>query len=354
MRKLTQVLSASLSIALLSTACIAKVKTAEVVRSAPDALTIQWDDPNPVDIYQGDRPEFSLKGKVPLVHANASGSFLVDHIDLARHYFLIVDTRDHQRLEVAERVVPLVQGSNFRDIGGYVGTGGKRVRWGLIYRSAGQPLLTPADVTAVQKLNVTQLVDLRSSEERVIAPTKITGIAYTAVGYSMTDIMRGPNGQQLRNGADLYHNFPHLLAPQLKIVFAHLLHEKTPIAYNCSAGQDRTGFVTAIILSALGVDYGTIVADYHLSTTYRRPEFEMAPISPAMAESNPVAGMFAKYQQSPQWKVAQPLKEKDGTPYLKGAFDEIKDKWGSVDGYLTKEIGVGPVERAQLRRLYLD
>jgi len=76
----------------------------------------------------------------------------------------------------------------------------------------------------------------------------------------------------------------------------------------------------------------------------------MAPIAPALAASDPVAGMFARMQQSPQWNVPQPLKDKDGHPFLDGAFAEIKDKWGSVDAYLAQEVGVGPAQIAALRK----
>ncbi len=41
-----------------------------------------------------------------------------------RHYFLIRDRTDGAVAKVAERLVPLDQGSNFRDIGGYAGAGG--------------------------------------------------------------------------------------------------------------------------------------------------------------------------------------------------------------------------------------
>lgn len=354
MRKFEKLIVGGLAIALFPAVAMAAVQHGEVVRLAPDQLSLRWKDANPVDIYQGNQPDFPLDAAHALVRHNTSGTYTLDHAGAQRLYFILADTRDHRRLEIAERVAPLEQASNFRDIGGYVGAGGKHVRWGLIYRSGGQPLLTPADVAYIHALKVSQLIDLRSSEERVIAPTKITGIPYTAVGYSMAEVMRGADGRQLANGRDIYHNFPHLLAPQLKLVFAHLLREKTPLVYNCSAGQDRTGFVTAMVLTALGVDYDTIVADYHLSTVYRRPQFEMAPINRDLAASDPVAGMFAKSQQSPQANVPQPLKEQDGTPYLTGAFDEIRDKWGSVDAYLAKEAGVGPVEIARLRKLYLE
>jgi protein-tyrosine phosphatase len=338
----------------LSTAASAHVANADVQRAGPDQVTISWSDADPVDIYAGDRPDFPLTSAATVLHDSRAGHFEVDHAGTARRYFILVDQRDQTRVEVAERLVPLAQGSNFRDIGGYAAAGGKHVRWGLIYRSGAQPMLTTADVDAVHALGITQLVDLRSDEERLVAPTRINGVPYAAVGYAMSDIMKGAAGTKMHNGADIYRNFPLLLAPQLKLVFAHLLHERAPIVYNCSAGQDRTGFVTAMILTALGVDYDTIVADYHLSTRYRRPEFEMPPFDPALAASNPGLQMFAAWRTRPDWKTPQPLMDKDGQPFLRGAFDAIKDKWGSVDAYLQQDVGVGPAQIAQLRREYLE
>lgn len=338
----------------LPAAAMARVSSAEVVRATPDQLTVIWQDTDPVDIYVADQPDLSLSASKPVARGERTGRFVLDHAGTARKYFVLVDQRDHQSLEVAERLVPLAQGSNFRDIGGYTGAGGKHVRWGLIYRSAGQPLLTPGDVAAIQALGVGQLVDLRSSDERVIAPSRITRIPYAAVGYDLADLMKGTQGALVRNGAEVYHNFPQLLAPQLRIIFAHLLSKPTPIIYNCSAGQDRTGFATAMVLTALGVDHDTIVADYHLSTQYRQPEFEMPPIDPAVAAHNPTAKFFYDRQQAPAAKTAQPLKDADGRPFLRGAFEEIATKWGSVDGYLQQEIGVGPAEIAQLRAKYLE
>jgi protein-tyrosine phosphatase len=289
-----------------------------------------------------------------LARATKDGRFTVEHADRSRRYFVLVDTRDHDRLEVAERLVPLEQGSNFRDLGGYVGAGGKRVRWGMIYRSGGQPLLTPADVEQIKALGIGQLVDLRSSEERVLAPTAIAGVPYAAVGYSMGDIMGRASPTQLRNSSDAYRNMPKLLAPQLRILFHDLLTGDAPLAYNCSAGQDRTGFTTAIILTVLGVSPADILADYHLSTKYRRPEFEMPQLDAAAHPDDPAVQLFAQYRKAPNWKTPTPLVDAQGQPFLNGAFAEIEAKWGSVDAYLAKEIGVGPAEVSKLRALYLE
>lgn len=327
---------------------------ARVERQA-GTLAISWASRNPVDVFVSDRPDASLKDAKRVAKADGDGRFdFADRTDV-RRYFLLRDTRTGKTVRVAERVLPLAQGSNFRDLGGYAAAGGRHVRWGLIYRSGATPVLTDADVAQVKALGIRDLVDLRSKEERSLAPTRLTGIRTSAVDYSMAALMpSAAPGTPIRNGATLYHGLPALLAPQIKIVFAKLLGHEGPVAYNCSAGQDRTGFTTAIVLSALGVPRETIVKDYLLSTQYRHPENELPPIDAATAASNPVAGFFAGYQKSPGYKTPQPLVEADGTPFLSGAFAEIDDKWGSTDGYLTRAIGLTRADIARLRKLYLE
>ncbi|MGK2911338.1 MAG: tyrosine-protein phosphatase [Sphingobium sp.] len=340
-----------MALLLAGTAAAGTPDKALVTRTAPDALTVTWTNAGPVDVFLSDDPAAKPDKARLLSKADRDGKEMVKVAPGERAYFLLKDSKSGDLVRVAERVLPLAQGSNFRDIGGYRAANGKAVRWGLIYRSGGQPLLTDADVKAVQSLKLTNIVDLRSSEERVIAPTRVDGVPYQAVGYSMMALM---GGGAPKNGEGVYRAMPALLAPQIRLVFQDLLAREGAVAYNCSAGQDRTGFVTALILSALGVDRETIVADYHLSTTYRRPEWEMPKIDTVAQANNPVAMLFAKYQQNPAAAKPQPLMNPDGTAFLSYAFDEIDRKWGSVDAYLEQEIGVTTVDIAALRATYLE
>lgn len=334
-----------------STAHAAPVEAPVVKRTAPDALTISWTGREPVDIFLSDDPAAKPNEAKLVSKEDSDGTETVKVAAGERAYFLLKDHKSGDMMRVAERVLPLQQGSNFRDIGGYPAAGGKHVRWGLIYRSGGQPLLTDGDLKDIRALKLTNLVDLRSSEERVIAPTRIDGVPYQAVGYSMSALTGGGTP---KNGASVYRAMPGMMAPQLRLIFQDLLARKGAIAYNCSAGQDRTGFVTAMILSALGVPRDTIVADYHLSTTYRRPEWEMPKIDTIAHANNPVAMFFAKYQQNPAAAKPQPLKDADGTAFLSHAFGEIDGRWGSVENYLEQEIGVTKLDLAALRASYLE
>ncbi|WP_253201207.1 tyrosine-protein phosphatase [Sphingomonas quercus] len=331
----------------------ATVTNALATRAAGDQVQLGWTATGAVDVYLAYAPDARIADAVLVSGADKDGKALVRVDATKRPYFLLRDAADGAMTEVSERIVPLAQGSNFRDIGGYAAADGRHVRWGVIYRSGASAMLTPDDVSKVNALGLRNMVDLRSDEERVLAPSKIDGVPYSAIGYSMTTLLAGMKNAAPQNGATIYRGFPTMLAPQLRIVFDLLRRQQGPIEYNCSAGQDRTGFTTAMILSALGIPRETIIQDYHLSTAYRQPQYEMPHIDLARYPDNAAAQMFGRYQDNPAMRVAQPLKEADGTPFLKGAFDEIEAKWGSVDAYLEQEVGVSAADRAELRRLYL-
>ncbi len=334
----------------------ALVADSQAQRTAPDRIAVTWTDTDPVDVYVSDRPDAPLKAARRVSEANRTGRFELAAAPNARPYILLRDHGDGRVVRVAERVLPLKQGSNFRDLGGYSAAGGKHVRWGLIYRSGGTPMLTDADLATLAGLRLREIVDLRSSEERVLAPTRINGVRYTAVGYSMDTLMGAqsalPQGDARMH--EVYRRFPTVLAPQLRVLFQSLIDGDGALEFNCSAGQDRTGFASAMILTALGVPRDVVFADYHLSTTYRRPEYEMPRFDPATVAANPTAAMFAGYQQDPQARKPQPLYDSQHAPLLQFALAEVEARWGSVDAYLEKELGVGPADLAKLRAKYLE
>lgn len=350
MNRKTAILAALLSgLSLASAATAAPPQAALVERGAEQQLTVSWTSPVPVDVYVAEAPGAPLAKARLISPHDADGKETVAAAGPARSYFILRNTRTGETTRVAERVVPLQAGSNFRDLGGYPAANGKHVRWGMIYRSGGTPLLNAADLATVDGLGLAQLFDLRSDEERQLAPSRIDGVAYSSYGYSMAKA--GLTGGDMQT---VYRSFPMMLAPQAKLVFASLLRGAQPLAFNCSAGQDRTGFVSALILSSLGVPRDVIIADYHLSTRYRRPEFEMPRLDPALYPDNAVAQMFAKYQGDPRMAQPYPLKTADGTAFLSFAFAEIDAKWGSVDNYLRDALGLSPKDIAQLRRMYTE
>ena len=87
-------------------------------------------------------------------------------------------------------------------------------------------MLTDNDVARIKALGLKNIVDLRSKEKRALAPTRPAGIRYAAIDYSMTTMIG--DRRAMTNDIDLYRNFPTSLAPQIRIVFADLIHRTGP------------------------------------------------------------------------------------------------------------------------------
>jgi protein-tyrosine phosphatase len=330
------------------------VDNASVERSKPDQLTVKWTSKNPVDVYVTGDPAAPASGAILISAKDADGVHVYTAPLSSRSYFLLRDHKTKKAVEVAERLFPLEQGSNFRDVGGYVGAGGKTVKWGKIFRSGAMPLLSERDYALLGGLKIKSIVDLRSVEEREVAATELddrTGALFISNDYSLKPLMRNFGAQ---NGENVYVGMEKMLKPQYRSIFARLLADDGAVMYNCSAGQDRTGLASALVLSALGVGRDTILKDYHLSTPSRRPQWEMPRLDPAEYPNNPIVQYYAAAAKKPGGAVAEPLYSKSGVSHLVQFFAYLDKEYGGVDAYLQKELNVGPAEVSKLRALYLE
>lgn len=330
------------------------IENATVVRVDEGHVQVSWTDADPVTIYVVDRPGAPAKATKAVVVADLDGEALVESPRGQRRYIALRDGGDGSFFFTAEREVPLERGSNFRDIGGYLGADGKHVIWGRIYRSGAVPMLTENDYGLLGGLGLTTIVDLRSLEERSIAPDQLddrTGALFLSNDYSIAPMLASMRPEP---GRVMYADTEKTLVPQFRALFRRLLADDGATMYHCSAGQDRTGIATALILSALGVDRDTIVADYHLSTALRRPQNEMPKLDPAKYPGNPMAALYAASQARPEGMKSDPLYTPDGKSHLAMFLDYLDQKYGGVEGYLNSQLGIGPADIRKLRQLYLQ
>jgi protein-tyrosine phosphatase len=163
---------------------------------------------------------------------------------------------------------------NFRDLGGYETTDGRRVRWNRLYRSDSLHTVTPEDIPLMRDLGIRTAIDFRSSEEigrlgigplgevsvaHVHCPTFDLSLPDSAGGERRlpfeSETAAGFYEQMLARGSGSY------VAALNTIVDADSL----PAVFYCLAGKDRTGCFAAVVLGLLGVDDDTIVADYALT-----------------------------------------------------------------------------------------
>jgi protein-tyrosine phosphatase len=243
----------------------------------------------------------------------------------------------------APRLIALEGAQNFRDIGGYRTADGRRVKWGMIYRSADLSKLTASDIANLNGLGVDKVFDLRSTGERRSAPDVFVGrgatvsLDYDVHSQAISAALRSaPTPESLRKAmAAAYPELLTSIQPELRQLFDQLLEGKGSTIYHCTAGKDRTGVATALILSALGVPREMIYADYLMSNRFYHPAASATPMGGLPPE---LSAVLIGVDES----------------YLRTVFDSIDAQYGSVDGYLDRALGIGAAKITRLRALYTE
>lgn len=250
-----------------------------------------------------------------------------------------------------DRFILLEGGRNFRDVGGYKTADGHTVKRGVMYRSGSLGSLTPQAQKVVEGLHIKSIIDLRSTDERSHDNgdwLTASGQGYWARDYGMShgDMAKifssdePPTAESMKAlMSQAYRTLPKEQAPSYREMFARLVAGKQPLVVNCTAGKDRTGIATALVLTALGVPYQTVRQDFLLSND--------APGMNTLTGALP--GPLAKLPP----EVLKPLAGVEGE-YIDTAFAQIRQDYGSVEKYMQTELGVGPEEAAALRRNMLD
>ena len=243
---------------------------------------------------------------------------------------------------------------NFRDLGGYAGLGGRRVRWGRLFRSDSLESLSPADVEVLDRLGVRLVCDLRRDEERATAPSRIrehraVRIEHLPIGGLAAET-RTMAGRMMRGEipevgvdtmADVYLTILRLHADSFGTVVARAAAaENLPMVVHCTAGKDRTGVASALLLAVLGVDDEAIAADYELSTQYHSVA-RIAEVRPRLEAAGVDFRKVEAFWSAPRAVMAATLAG-------------LRAAHGSVDAYLTGPAGVAPATLDALRDGLLD
>ena len=231
------------------------------------------------------------------------------------------------------RSLPLAGAYNVRDLGGYQAADGKKVAWGLVYRSGDLHNLTEADQKLLEARNIKTIVDFRMPEEIAKAPhAHLATVARTvALPIEYGNILNLENAKTSTPEMmmmELNRSLAAEAQEQYRAFFRLLAEpENAPLLFNCSCGKDRAGFAAALFLASLGVDRETILDDFMLSADGVREKYaDIVAAKPALA---PILTVKREY--------------------LEAAFETIDTRYGGLDPYLREILGV---DIALMRSLY--
>ena len=243
------------------------------------------------------------------------------------------------------RHLNLAGASNFRDLGGYPSKDGRTVRWRQIFRSNHLGQLTEADIEVLRPLGLRSAFDFRGAEERVAATCGLREIVVhslpiepTVVAALRTRLATGvalSSVDALNVMRDSYRNYVRYNTPIFRALFAHLVEDRAPLVIHCTAGKDRTGFASALILSALGVSENLIFEDYLLTNRLYRID---AATARSIDMPDEVMAVLISVEES----------------FLAAAFDTIRSDYGALESYFEDGLAIGAREQALLEQRYLD
>lgn len=165
--------------------------------------------------------------------------------------------------------------SNVRDLGGYLTKDGKHItRKGILIRGNSLNNLNSNQLKALNSSNITKVIDLRTYKMHKAVPDNIRNKIpvtccpiYTAKGVNRSRNLTFKYGVIYRY-RHLFVTNPHALKGYHDSIMGILNNHTGATLFHCTEGRDRTGLLSAILLSILGVDRKTIIYDYLLTNYY--------------------------------------------------------------------------------------
>lgn len=296
------------------------------------------------------------------------------HVELpdfdGRPYFLLIEG-DRQYM-LAERNLPVSGMNNFRDMGGYETADGRRVKWGVLYRSDHIYNADEQGVEYLKKLGIHTIVDYRSKDEVSKYPNKDLGEtvrtyrldpeAHTAELSAQFTSSKADEDKNLVNKIieqkkkghlvnqydivmEQYHNFVY--GEKSRNAFGQMLKiaanpDAPALVQHCRGGKDRTGYGCALLLGTLGVTKDQLVEDYMLTYTNR------------LERNNVKMEIYKKYTDDPDvlnylYSLIETRPE-----FIQTSIEAMEAKFGSIREYAESELGVTRQEIEQLKTLYLE
>jgi len=251
---------------------------------------------------------------------------------------------------------------NTRDLGGIVTEEGKTIRPKRLLRSGALFSASERDKSVLlNDYRLKEVIDLRMESEIEEKPDCVLeGVnttfcplideSYLGIArdeYSIEAWMKeyresDDNPEDIFRDMYLRIAFEDRAVPYFRKIFDILLNNKEgSVLWHCSAGKDRVGITTMLVLSALGVDRQSIVNDYYLTEKLTRREIMkikfLAPLRGYTGRLH--KALVVLFSAKPR--------------YIRCVMDEMDRQYGSVTGFLEKRIGITPEEIARLRSMYL-
>lgn len=222
---------------------------------------------------------------------------------------------------------------NVRDLGGFYCQDGSSTRWQSFFRADNLGQASEKDLLTLQDFGVKTVIDLRGNFEIAQAPNPTRNHSdfnyynISLIDEDVTDTSRKGFDLERFEKMSLGDFYIHMLdkkQDKIREIFETIYkHQKEgAVLYHCTAGKDRTGVTSMLLLGLAGVGKADLVNDYS-STDY-------------FLQQNPNRGTHMNYPELSQEKkeVIKTIMSSKAE-YMEKAYLHLLESYGSITGYLS-------------------
>ncbi|KAK8048901.1 tyrosine phosphatase [Apiospora phragmitis] len=220
------------------------------------------------------------------------------------------------------------------------------VRAGFIYRSGAlTALIDNGKAVMSGKLGIKRVFNVRSLGERQKGPDpEIEGIENTwhrnARPDSTPDLDKFVSGVGEKGYEDMYLELIDVYSTVWKDILKHIRDRPSePFMYHCTAGRDRTGVISGLLLALAGASPDTITLDYLLSRIGTEPVRKHL-VAFAMAETH------AKSEDQPGFLNLCSLTAASWNAFVNG----VQREYGGFEKFVTEKLGFSAEDVATIKR----
>lgn len=260
------------------------------------------------------------------------------------------------------RRIKLEMLKNTRDLGGFCTCEGKIIKQNSLIRSGHLAAASENDISVLcEKYNVRTVIDLRTEAEikekyeslpEIINYVKVPLLDNSFLGiardeYSVRawfNVFNDKNKEPVDVFCEMYDAlvFGDRSKEMIPKIFDVLLAENSDaVLWHCSAGKDRVGIVTLLVLLALNVKRETIVQDYLATRYFSAKEIILTRVfSPFVLRNVRLVKCLA---------VLMGVKK----IYIEKIFARIDKEFNGIEDFFEKQYGITPDKILKLRNKYL-
>ena len=270
----------------------------------------------------------------------------------------LINNNGEMIMKTSEKIFEFERLYNFRDIGGFTTSDGRKMKAGILFRSEELSRLSKKDMETFYKLNIKAICDLRTPNEQKSKVSRIqTGKGIQLLNISIHDKSREFTHLEFfkflvskSNTIDfekimkeMYEHMAFGCHKEIREILIFLSNETNiPALIHCTGGKDRTGFVSAIIQLLVGVPYESVINDYLVSNQL---------IATRMKKVETFIRWMSLFQISSE--RIKPMLEVQRN-YLEEVYTKIIEEYESIETYLRVACNIPQSNLDKLKQLLIE